>query len=85
MLSPSLFLSSGTNAWLQQELREVSFRGNRMVDASIAGRAMSAIKTLKKLDLSRNSIEELRQDSFVDVISLEELDLVSILENFFCP
>jgi len=54
-----------------------------MVDASIAGRAMSAIKTLKKLDLSRNSIEELRQDSFVDVISLEELDLVSILENFF--
>jgi Leucine-rich repeat (LRR) protein len=36
---------------------------------------MSVIKTLKKLDLSRNAIEELRQDSFVDVVNLEELDL----------
>ena len=58
-----------------QELREVSLRGNRIVDASVAGRAMSVIKTLKKLDISRNTIEELRQDSFVDVVSLEELDL----------
>ncbi len=53
----------------------MSLRGNQLRDAAMVGRAMRALKTLKRLDLSRNEVSELRQASFMDVISLEELDL----------
>lgn len=36
---------------------------------------MRALKTVRRLDLSQNEIGELRQASFMDVISLEELNL----------
>ncbi len=55
--------------------RQVSLRGNQLRDAAMVGRAMRALKTLKRLDLSKNEIGQLRQASFMDVISLERLDL----------
>ncbi len=56
-------------------MEEVVLRGNRFKDAGLIGRAMRVVKTLKKLDISENLIEDLKQGSFVDVINLEELDL----------
>ena len=56
-------------------MEEVVLKGNKFKDARQIGRAMRVVKPLKKLDLSHNEIEDLLQDSFVDIINLEELDL----------
>ncbi len=58
-----------------EQMEEVVLKGNEFKDASIIGRAMRVVKTLKKLDVSHNFIEDLKHQSFVDVINLEELDL----------
>jgi Leucine-rich repeat (LRR) protein len=58
-----------------QQMNEIVLSDNRLRDGSMLGRAMRVVKTLKKLDLSRNEISDLRQGSFVDVINLENLDL----------
>ena len=44
-------------------------------DAVMVGQAVKVIKTIKKLDLSNNDIDKVRDDSFMDIISLEELKL----------
>ena len=56
-------------------MKEIVLSDNRLRDGAMVGRAMRVVKTLKKLDVSRNQIADLRQGSFVDVISLETLDL----------
>lgn len=58
-----------------EQMNEVILRGNLLRDGAMVGRAMRVVKTLKKLDVSRNEISNLRQGSFVDVMNLEELDL----------
>ena len=58
-----------------KSLTEVSFQGNNIRDAVTVGRAVQAVKGLKSLDVSRNEIESLPSDSFVDLIALDKLDL----------
>ena len=48
---------------------------NLSITVFVQNRNVDSIKPLKKLDLSHNEIEDLLQDSFVDIINLEELDL----------
>ena len=57
------------------QMEEVVLRGNSFRDARQVGTAMRVLKPLKRLDLSYNSFEDLAEDSFVDIINLEELDL----------
>lgn len=58
-----------------EQLEEVVLKGNEIKDASNIGRAMRVVKPLKSLDLSHNEIEKLDENSFVDIINLEELNL----------
>ena len=58
-----------------EQLEEVVFKGNKFKDASVVSRAMRVVKPLKKLDISHNELEDLQEDSFVDVINLEALKL----------
>ena len=58
-----------------EQMHEIVLSNNRLRDGAMVGRAMRAVKTLKKLDLSNNEMADLRQGSFVDVVSLEHLDL----------
>ena len=57
------------------QMEEVVLRGNSFRDARQVGTAMRVLKPLKRLDLSYNLFEDLAEDSFVDIINLEELDL----------
>ena len=58
-----------------EQLEEVVLKNNKIKDPSNIGRAMRVIKPLKSLDLSHNLIEDLEENSFVDIINLENLDL----------
>ena len=60
-----------------EQLKEISLKGNRLDDPTMIGRSMRVVKTLKQLDLSHNMIEQVPTDSFMDIISLEELNLKS--------
>ena len=60
-----------------EHLKEISLKGNRLEDPSMIGRSMRVVKTLKQLDLSHNLIEHIPSESFVDIISLEDLNLNS--------
>ena len=60
-----------------EQLKEVSLKGNRLEDPSMIGRSMRVVKTLKQLDLSHNQIDHVPSESFVDIMSLEDLNLNS--------
>ena len=57
------------------QMEELVLAGNNIRDAVMVGQAVKVIKTIKKLDLSDNEIDKVRDDSFMDIISLEELSL----------
>ena len=44
-------------------MHEIVLSKNRLRDGAMVGRAMRAVKTLKKLDLSENEMSDLRQGS----------------------
>ena len=50
-------------------LSELSLRGNAVRDAVMVGRAVQAVKGLKSLDVSRNQIDSLPSDAFVDLVA----------------
>ena len=58
-----------------EQMEELVLANNLLRDAVMVGQAVKVIKTIKKLDLSHNQIDKLREDSFIDIISLEELRL----------
>ena len=44
-----------------EQMHEIVLSKNRLRDGAMVGRAMRAVKTLKKLDLSENDMADLRQ------------------------
>ena len=44
-----------------EQMHEIVLSKNRLRDGAMVGRAMRAVKTLKKLDLSDNEMSDLRQ------------------------
>ena len=44
-----------------EQMHEIVLSRNRFRDGAMVGRAMRAVKTLKKLDLSENEMTDLRQ------------------------
>ena len=60
-------------------MHEIVLSKNRLRDGAMVGRAMRAVKTLKKLDLSENEMSDLRQGGY----SKDILDLGAIFGMLF--
>ena len=60
-------------------MHEIVLSKNRLRDGAMVGRAMRAVKTLKKLDLSENEMSDLRQGGY----SIDILDLGAIFGMLF--
>ena len=65
-------------------MHEIVLSKNRLRDGAMVGRAMRAVKTLKKLDLSENEMSDLRQGGYSkDILDLGRF-LGCFLGDFFC-
>ena len=54
-----------------EQMHEIVLSKNRLRDGAMVGRAMRAVKTLKKLDLSENEMSDLRQGGYSkDILDL---------------
>ncbi|XP_028164672.1 protein artichoke-like [Ostrinia furnacalis] len=62
---------------LLPSLSEVSFSNNKIIDASMVGRATRDLPLLSYLDLNQNLIDKLNEGAFVDHPALERLLLSS--------
>ena len=54
-----------------EQMHEIVLSRNRFRDGAMVGRAMRAVKTLKKLDLSENEMTDLRQVGDSTVLTFE--------------